>query len=168
MPLPAQPPGILRDIWDNPNLSPKVRDACAVARANGYRYIWIDSCCIDKTSSSELSEAINLMYQRYAHAGVCHAFLADVPAKADHGRVGSRFRRSRRFARGWTLQELIAPLHAVFLSKDWVDIGSKHTRAGLVTEITGIGNNGLLHVEPLDRFSVTQRLSWACGRQTMG
>ena len=163
---PSRPTVLCSNIWDDPNLSPKIRDACAVARADGYRYIWIDSCCIDKTSSSELSEAINSMYQWYAHAGVCYAFLADVPAKADHDRAGSRFRRSRWFARGWTLQELIAPLHVVFLSKDWVDLGSKHTRAGLVREITGIAYNALLHVEPLDKFSVAQRLSWACGRQT--
>ncbi|PIL28790.1 hypothetical protein GSI_08834 [Ganoderma sinense ZZ0214-1] len=54
---------LLSPIWDDPKLSPKIREACKIARENGYQYIWIDSCCIDKTSSSELSEAINSMYQ---------------------------------------------------------------------------------------------------------
>ena len=58
-------------IWDDPWLSLKVRRACQTARAHGYRYIWIDSCCIDKTSSSELTEAINSMFNYYSHALVC-------------------------------------------------------------------------------------------------
>lgn len=37
----------------------KLRDSCALALKEGYDYIWIDTCCIDKTSSAELSEAIN-------------------------------------------------------------------------------------------------------------
>jgi hypothetical protein len=31
---------------------------------------WIDSCCIDKTSSSELSEAINSMFNWYRNSQV--------------------------------------------------------------------------------------------------
>ncbi len=153
-------------IWDDPDLSPKIREACAVARANGYRYIWIDSCCIDKTSSSELSEAINSMYEWYTYAHVCYAFLADVPATEDHHGTDSRFRRSRWFTRGWTLQELIAPLHVVFLSEDWAVIGSKLSLASLVTDITNISYDALLHLEPLQGFSVAQRLSWASRRKT--
>ena len=59
----SDPPGptLSRSIWDDPELSSKIRRACEVARADGYEYIWIDSCCIDKSSSSELSEAINSM-----------------------------------------------------------------------------------------------------------
>ncbi len=49
-------------IWDpDSGLSEKVRRACEVARRDGYRYIWIETACIDKASSSELSEAINSM-----------------------------------------------------------------------------------------------------------
>ena len=55
-----------------------VRNACVVARKNGYRYIWINSCCIDKSSSSEQSEAINSMYKWYNLAAVCYAYPADV------------------------------------------------------------------------------------------
>ncbi|KAI0684581.1 heterokaryon incompatibility protein-domain-containing protein [Cerioporus squamosus] len=59
-------------------LSAKIRDCCVLARVNGYRYAWVDTCCIDRTSSAELSEAINSMYEWYAQAAICYAFLEDV------------------------------------------------------------------------------------------
>lgn len=40
----------------------KLRYAVDQAERDGYRYVWIDTCCIDKTSSAELSEAINSMF----------------------------------------------------------------------------------------------------------
>ncbi|CAI7619187.1 unnamed protein product [Penicillium pancosmium] len=43
----------------------KIKQCCAIARAAGLDYAWIDTCCIDKTSSAELSEAINSMYRWY-------------------------------------------------------------------------------------------------------
>ena len=153
-------------IWDDPELSPKIREACAFARANGYRYIWIDSCCIDKTSSTELSEAINSMYKWYSCAEVCYAFLADVVADEDPQEVGSTFRRSRWFTRGWTLQELIAPAHVEFLAMDWTSVGSKRCLGTLVADITNINYTALLRLEPLHEFSVAQRLSWASRRKT--
>ncbi|KAI1786351.1 HET-domain-containing protein [Ganoderma leucocontextum] len=153
-------------IWADPELSPKIRDACAVARANGYHYIWIDSCCIDKSSSSELSEAINSMYAWYARADVCYAYLADVPPGDDHEAQGSLFRESRWFTRGWTLQELIAPVKVDFLSKDWAPIGSKHALVDLVESVTDINYKALLKLAPLGAFSVAQRLSWAATRET--
>ncbi|KAI1792716.1 HET-domain-containing protein [Ganoderma leucocontextum] len=153
-------------IWDDPDLSPKIRDACAVARANGFRLIWIDSCCIDKASSAELSEAINSMYAWYAGADVCYAYLVDVPPQDDHWVEGSRFRRSVWFTRGWTLQELIAPFEVIFLSQDWNVIGSKRDLVDLVEEITTISADALLRETSLDEFSVARRLSWASKRQT--
>ncbi|KAM5545418.1 hypothetical protein V8D89_001031 [Ganoderma adspersum] len=155
-----------RSIWDDPELSPKIRRACEVARADGYEYIWIDSCCIDKSSSSELSEAINSMYAWYGGAHVCYAYLADVPAGDNHRGRTSWFRESRWFRRGWTLQELIAPLHLMFLSQDWAVIGPKYALVGIVQEITGISDEALLHITSLDQFSVAQRLSWASIRVT--
>ena len=153
-------------IWKDSDLSPKIRDACAYARADGFRYIWIDSCCIDKTSSSELSEAINSMYTWYGCADVCYAFLADVPANDDHAADGSRFRKSRWFTRGWTLQELLAPPHLVFLSQTWTPLGSKLALVELVHRTTSISPEALLEPGALDRFSVAQRLSWAAKRET--
>ena len=162
----ATPLRPLSPIWGDSQLSPKIREACRVARENGYRYLWIDSCCIDKTSSAELSESINSMYQWYARSSVCYAFLPDVSSEEDHRRGDSHFRHSRWFTRGWTLQELIAPVDVQFLSRQWTFIGSKHSLAELVVEITNIQYNALLHIELLDEFSVAQRLSWAADRKT--
>ncbi|KAM5546150.1 hypothetical protein V8D89_000276 [Ganoderma adspersum] len=164
--LGLQSPASQPSIWDDPELSPKIRDACAVARKEGYRYIWIDSCCIDKSSSSELSEAINSMYSWYARAAVCYAYLADVPPGEDHQAGGSFFRTSRWFTRGWTLQELIAPISVEFLSADWGFIGSKHALVDLVESVTRINSKALLHIVPLERFCIAQRLSWAANRKT--
>ncbi|KAM5546153.1 hypothetical protein V8D89_000279 [Ganoderma adspersum] len=155
-----------KSIWEDPDLSPKIREACRVARENGYRYIWIDSCCIDKSSSSELSEAINSMYKWYGLAAVCYAYLSDVPSGRDHQAEGSAFRKSRWFGRGWTLQELIAPASVEFFSQDWALIGSKHNLVDLVENITEINEKALLHLESLSTFSIAQRLSWAADRKT--
>jgi hypothetical protein len=74
------------------------------ASAHDYEYIWIDTCCIDKSSSAELQEAINSMYRWYRDADVCFAYLQDT---WDLECFMSR--KSRWFKRGWTLQELLAP-----------------------------------------------------------
>ncbi|EJF64136.1 HET-domain-containing protein [Dichomitus squalens LYAD-421 SS1] len=146
--------------------SDKIRGCCAVARKHGYRWAWIDSCCIDKTSSSELSEAINSMHEWYAAADVCFALLDDVGDDHDPRLKDSKFRRSRWFTRGWTLQELIAPAVVVFFSKDWRLLGTKEQLADLVEQITGVDRAVLRHEIPLDAVSVARRMSWASKRQT--
>ena len=56
----------------------KIQSACEQAQKDGYDYIWIDTCCIDKTSSAELSEAINSMWTYYQESRKCSAYLSDV------------------------------------------------------------------------------------------
>src|SRR5271156_1088891 len=100
----------------------KVKKSCSVAAADGFKYVWMDTCCIDKTSSTELSEAINSMYRWYQQAEVCYAYLADVSHDPGHrlsGLIGPEFSRSKWFRRGWTLQELIVPLEVIFRDKEW-------------------------------------------------
>ncbi|KAH7198471.1 heterokaryon incompatibility protein-domain-containing protein [Fusarium flagelliforme] len=116
----------------------KVQECCAQARKNGYDYVWVDTCCIDKTSSAELSEAINSMFKWYQQASICYAFLVDFDTTLSHGftedstgrfvRLESSdtsFFSSRWFTRGWTLQELIAPRHVSFFDKWWINFGSR-------------------------------------------
>jgi hypothetical protein len=79
----------------------KLEACCKVALENGYQYMWCDTCCIDKSSSAELSEAINSMYEYYAKSGLCIAYLDDVE---DGPLNGSSFARAVWFSRGWTLQ----------------------------------------------------------------
>ena len=56
----------------------KIYHAARVAQGENWQYIWIDTCCIDKTSSAELSEAINSMFAYYRGSNVCYAYLEDV------------------------------------------------------------------------------------------
>jgi hypothetical protein len=87
-------------------------------RALADKWQWIDSCCIDKSSSAELSEAINSMFQWYRNSQVCYAYLVDVPTEVeDHWGEGSAFRMSEWFTRGWTLQELLAPDAVFFFNR---------------------------------------------------
>ena len=60
----------------------KIQHACDQAAEDGLSYVWVDTCCIDKSSSSELSEAINSMFSYYQRAARCYAYLTDVPG--DH------------------------------------------------------------------------------------
>lgn len=93
--------------WD------KIQRSCAVAKSLAIDFIWIDTCCIDKSSSAELSEAINSMFRWYEEAHLCIAFLSDWNAATDTP-ASTAFRSSRWFTRGWTLQELIAPREVIF------------------------------------------------------
>lgn len=136
----------------------KVERCCARARADGFQYVWIDTCCIDKTSSAELSEAINSMYRWYWDAAVCYAYLADVPTR--HAVVSD----SLWFSRGWTLQELIAPPTVIFLDEQWRDLGTKETLEEAISSRTLIPAS-VLRSGPRGA-SIAQRMSWAAGRQT--
>ena len=147
-------------------LPPKIRDSCAQALKDGFDIIWIDSCCIDKTSSAELSEAINSMYAWYAASTVCYAFLHDVNADEDPRPPRSTFRRSVWFTRGWTLQELIAPTIVILFASDWRVIGGKHGLALVIEETSGIDRAALTNERPLHSFTVAQRMFWASTRVT--
>lgn len=84
----------------------KIKDSCEKAASHGYEFIWIDTCCIDKTSSSELSEAINSRYCWYQTADICYVYLSDADALQEGYDVHRLFLKSRWYTRGWTLQVL--------------------------------------------------------------
>ena len=102
--------------------SKKIEFLCAQAVVDEIQWCWIDTACIDKTSSAELSEALNSMMLWYTEAEICYAYLEDVESE-------DGLETSRWFTRGWTLQELIAPLQVHFFGAGWKYIGSK---SGLV------------------------------------
>ncbi|KAL5089141.1 hypothetical protein Trisim1_005994 [Trichoderma cf. simile WF8] len=131
------------------------------------KYVWIDTCCIDKSSSSELQEAINAMFDWYADASVCYAYLWDVPEddKPPSDRE-SKFFTSRWFTRGWTLQELLAPKEVRFYNKEWKPIGDKITLNRTIEDITGISWLVLKGIDKIQNASVAQRMSWAARRET--
>ncbi|KAH6653638.1 hypothetical protein BKA67DRAFT_570686, partial [Truncatella angustata] len=141
------------------------------ARRDGLEYFWVDTCCIDKSSSAELTEAINSMFRWYQNAQKCYAYLSDVcyndgladePARSTW-KIG--FRKSRWFTRGWTLQELIAPSVVEFFSAERQFLGKKTTLEQLIHEITHIPIRAL---QPglLQEFDIESRMSWANNRVT--
>ncbi len=148
------------------SLSPKVLHSCILARRQGYQWIWIDTCCIDKTNSAELAESIKSMFRWYSCAEVCFAYLADVPSNCELAAPGSAFRRSRWHTRGWTLQELIAPSRLLFVSKDWKVVGDKSQLSVLLEEVTGVWSKVLTHEVHYTAASIAQRMSWASERST--
>jgi len=146
----------------------KVRGSCAKAQEDDYEWMWIDTCCIDKSSSAELSEAINSMFTWYMNAAVCYAYIGDLEA------CGGELRRSRWFTRGWTLQELIAPSDLVFLNEKWQPIGVRSWMHNELAEITGVdarfltSRRGTLSevLGMLGEVSVATRMGWAAKRRT--
>ncbi|KAI0017306.1 HET-domain-containing protein [Xylariomycetidae sp. FL0641] len=143
----------------------KVRKACEQARQDGYDYIWIDTCCIDKRSSAELSEAINSMFAWYHDAAICYAFLADVADEIATAEGRESFLGSKWFRRGWTLQELVAPKGIHFFSGGWAPIGEKAALSVLLSEITGVDLEILQNDRDLNTASIARRMSWAAKRE---
>jgi hypothetical protein len=125
----------------------------------------VDTFCIDKESSVELSESISSMFAWYKRAKVCYAFMADVTCQGD-GRINDDFDRSEWFERGWTLQELIVPKEVVFYSKDWKEIGTRSKMASRLSHITKVDEGVLTGVIELRHVSIAKRMSWAADRKT--
>lgn len=145
---------------------------CANRAANdGLQYFWIDTCCIDKWDLDELSTSINSMFLWYANAAKCYVYLSDVSAPAavettHQGGWESAFRASKWFTRGWTLQELIAPVSVEFFSLEGQWIGDKVTLEQLLHDITSIPLAALRNCS-LDDFTASERIEWAVTRETI-
>jgi hypothetical protein len=159
----------------------KIYDFSRQALRDGYKYIWIDTCCIDKSSSAELQEAINSMYQWYANSAVCYAYLSDVSMpNHDVNKVGRRlpetacissFQASEWFTRGWTLQELLASQNVVFFDTNWKRCGTASDLNVLIQTVAGIDIRGFAKGIGQDRaklwtIRVGRRMAWASNRQT--
>jgi hypothetical protein len=147
----------------------KIQFCSDQAKKDGLQYFWVDSCCIDKSSSAELSEAINSMFRYYQNAAKCYVYLSDVSTRkhsqSDDVEWESAFRSSRWFTRGWTLQELLAPLSVEFFSRECKRLGDKILLELQIQQITGIAVQALQGGH-LSQFSVEERMSWAARRET--
>ncbi|KAF3031160.1 hypothetical protein E8E12_001151, partial [Didymella heteroderae] len=149
----------------------KLRFCGEQAANDGLWYFWVDTCCIDKSSSAELSKAITSMFRWYGGAVRCYVYLKDVPAKASESNDDSSrpwepaFRSSRWFRRGWTLQELLAPRSVEFFDLHGTRLGDKQSLEQLLHEVTQIPLPALRNA-PLDEFGVDERMSWAKHRKT--
>lgn len=163
----------------------KIQYCCEQALQDGLEWAWVDtyvqvyndcfqmlampasadsprasSCCIDKTSTAELSEAINSMFRWYRNAAVCYAYLSDVEKI-------SQLADSRWLTRGWTLQELVAPKDLRFYTTDWKYLGSKDDPQ-LLDALSGVTHieRSVLSTGQFDNVPVAKRMSWAAGRET--
>ena len=143
----------------------KIVKICQQARNDGIAYAWVDTCCMDKTSSAELSENINSMYQWYRRAEICYAYLPDYDITSAAS-CEIALPNCRWFTRGWCLQELIAPSRLEFLDAQWSRIGSRAEMTALISKITGIDEGVLLDSRLVDSVPVARRMSWAAGRET--
>ncbi|KAF0315511.1 het domain-containing protein [Colletotrichum asianum] len=143
----------------------KILDACAQARGAEYNFLWVDTNCIDKSSSSELTEAINSMFSWYFHSGVCFAYLSDIPTSGQNFDADG-ISCSRWFARGWTLQELLAPKEVLFYAADWSLIGTRSSLAHYISSATGIDVKYFNSKSITSTASVGERLSWLARRET--
>lgn len=141
----------------------KVAEVCQMARSNGIPYAWVDTCCIDKTSSSELGEAINSMYRWYQQAEVCYAFLPDFDTDSP---LEKALPKCRWFTRGWCLQELLAPKTVLFYDTRWNRIGSKAELTSLISKITLVDEKILIDSDLINTVPVARRMSWAANRTT--
>ncbi|KAI6151513.1 heterokaryon incompatibility protein-domain-containing protein [Pisolithus tinctorius] len=149
----------------------KILKSCELAAKDGFRWLWVDTCCIDRRSSSELSEAIRSMYRWYENSKKCYAYLHDVerrtfPTKQDNRRYNNSTGWPEWFSRGWTLQELIAPTDVQFFNKEWAPLGSKHKHASTLHKITRIPESVLKGTLSPGQVCVAQIMSWAAVRQT--
>jgi hypothetical protein len=148
----------------------KITRACKQAFNDGHSYIWIDTCCIDQSSSAELSESINSMFKWYEKATVCYAFLEDIayrPNMTLQDFINSEnFAQSRWFTRGWTLQELIAPTIVQFYDGAWTLLGEKIALFSRLEKITGTPSTALLRSSFRFQISLAARMSWIAKRET--
>jgi Heterokaryon incompatibility protein (HET) len=163
------------DLRSSNSLTPslaKIKNACAKAREQSLYWLWIDTCCIDKTNSKELGNSLNSMFKWYQEATVCYAYLKDVVKATSGPQMFKSFdsdwpdQKSEWFKRGWTLQELLAPQYMEFYDHKWNFMGTRKKLAGdlqLVTDIDKIYLNGDRHFK---KACVATRMSWMAGRTT--
>ena len=165
----------------------KIQKCRQLAATGQYEWVWIDTCCINKESSAELSEAINSMYRWYFNARICYIYLADVQEISapplykgepqDEGLMLKRareraledFKKSEWFSRGWTLQELLAPVSAVFYDTSWRLFNTRDNLAEVIHAITGIEPHllrGTGRVARIASTSAARKMSWLGSRKT--
>jgi hypothetical protein len=142
----------------------KIVRTCRLAENRKLRYVWVDTCCIDKTSSAELSEAINSMFKWYQNSDVCFVYLVDLQGPNNWTK---ELRSCRWFTRGWCLQELIAPSVLEFYDTRWTYVGQKNEKfTGLLSKITGITKRVLNDPSAVFQLPVAERMAWAAKRRT--
>ncbi|EGO05159.1 hypothetical protein SERLA73DRAFT_14460, partial [Serpula lacrymans var. lacrymans S7.3] len=137
---------------------------CEKAQEYCCQLAWSDTCCIDKTSSAELEEAIRSMFRWYRNSRICIAYLAE-------SQTLEELNSEVWFRRGWTLQELLAPRRMKFYGKGWVPFGTFHNDKEdkeilhTLAEVTKIPRKELTFFLPGTR-AIREKMLWASTRET--
>ncbi|KAG2755751.1 HET-domain-containing protein [Suillus brevipes Sb2] len=146
----------------------KLKNFCRQARKRKVEFAWSDTCCIDKSSSTELDESIRSMFRWYRNSTICIVHLAKSTTIED-------ILHDEWTARGWTLQELLAPFAIKFFNKDWKPMTKDENdkRKEATTRILQILETatGIPHHEIYWQFTpgpvkVDERMAWAARRKT--
>ncbi|KAG2356060.1 hypothetical protein BDR07DRAFT_1613333 [Suillus spraguei] len=147
----------------------KLQSFCKVARDTGYRWAWMDTCCIDKRSNTEVQESVNSMFIWYRHSALTIVYLCDVPPSSRPGALARSFWNHR----GWTFQEFVAPKVVLFYQKDWSlylgDSSPNHKESPAIMkeleDATGIDARALVAFRP-GMSGAREKLQWASKRIT--
>ncbi|KAG2074695.1 hypothetical protein BDR04DRAFT_1150983 [Suillus decipiens] len=153
----------------------KLQNFCRITKSHHLRWAWCDTCCIDLTNSVELREAITSMFRWYLGPALTIIYLSDVSTSALDALT-----RSLWLARGWTLQELLAPSIILFYRRDWTlfapeeSLGDNQVRPNhknsdricrILDATTGVNVVNLRNFKPGTTCS-RLRLQWAARRST--
>jgi len=144
----------------------KLLKFCEKARQYGMEFAWADTCCIDKSSSTELDESIRSMFRWYSNSAICMVHLAQ-------SETIEHIIDDEWIKRGWTLQELLAPDEIKFFNKHWIPMsGDRNDKSIRRTKImktlsraTGIPHDDLCAFRP-GTTKVDKRMTWAARRKT--
>ena len=132
-------------------------------------YLWADTCCIDKSSSAELSEAINSMCRWYQRSQACIVYLSDISKEGDF-HLDKQLETSRWFSRGWTLQEYLAPAHLVFFDREWEPIVTrgrlKSSRFSFTARLPTTRTECQATIVDVKSTALATKMFWAAGRST--
>jgi hypothetical protein len=169
-----EPP--LRHIQDKDvyNLDPvggimKLQSFCKTARDAGYRWAWVDTCCIDQTNNVEVQQSVNSMFAWYRLSALTIVYLSDVPPSSKSGALA----KSVWNQRGWTVQEFLAPQFILFYQSDWTlylnDRSPNHKDSAVImqelADATGIDPQSLVAFRPGMR-GAREKLQWVSTRIT--
>jgi len=171
-----EPEPLLRDIQDKDiyELDPvgiiaKLRSFCETARDAGFRWAWVDTCCIDQTNNVEVQRAVTSMFVWYRRSALTIVYLSDVPPSSKSGALA----KSVWNTRGWTVQEFLAPNIVLFYQNDWTlyldDRSPNHKDSGAIMkelgDATGIDARDLVAFDP-GMTGARTRLQWVSMRIT--
>ncbi|OJA18946.1 hypothetical protein AZE42_10107 [Rhizopogon vesiculosus] len=144
----------------------KLKKFCEKARSFKVEFAWSDTCCIDKSSSTELDQSVRAMFRWYYNSDICIIHLAESETIED-------IMRDEWTRRGWTLQELLAPINIKFFNKHWMPMTrAENDKSPKKTEVmktleraTGIPHKDLWIFQP-GPVRVDERMMWASRRKT--